>query len=136
MLIGADFTGEGTNTGLSKVLKGIFIRTINYIYLPNPICITRRRIFMLLPIKSRLCNVLYIYKREGTFLEKVEVMVKDGCQRKKSPNYQYLHLCVYQRMEAERGGRMYDCGCAKEELVSCVHSTFDKDDLHVVTSVR
>jgi hypothetical protein len=70
MLIGADFTGEATSTGLSKVLKGIIIRTINYIYLPNPICIIRRRIFMFLPIKSRLCNVYYVQKRKGNLLRK------------------------------------------------------------------
>ncbi len=36
-------------------------------------------------------------KEKETSLEKVVDMVKAGCQRK-SPNYHYLHLCVYQRI--------------------------------------
>jgi hypothetical protein len=43
----------------------------------------------------KLCNVFYDKKREGTSLEKVEVMVKAGCQRKKEPKLSiFASVCV------------------------------------------
>ncbi len=63
-------------------------------------------------------------------------MVKDGCQRK-SQNYHYLHLCVYQRTVAERRiGCMNVCVQKGSWIPLCTQNWSHKDDLHGVTTVR
>jgi hypothetical protein len=70
---------------------------------------------------SRPGNSSYLIRRHVGIEENYSVA---GVIEKKSPNYLYLALCVYQLIEAEGGWRWECCYvCVTVELVSSLYST-------------
>jgi hypothetical protein len=73
--------------------------------------------------KSRLCNVYYVQKRKGNLLRKGSGH-REGWVPEKDPKLSVFASVCVSADGSRKEDMMYECMCAKGELVSFVHTTF------------